>query len=269
MEYQVLTPQDPAYPARLKERLGSEAPERLYYRGPLNLLQRFTMAAISADYSPGTALWASNQLFFTIRDYEINYIGGHHSVIEMEIFRLGLYFPHTSVSLFTARGLGKETFESFLLTRFSPPMHEFPERKEYFRRAEEGELLMLSITDPQEGGMTGKNIRLRNWIACNLADVVYVPGAIKGSKTLPMAKRVFKAGIPIFTTDHESNIYLHKIGIPAYTRKTVGKYLETLSAHLAPPPSKEVTYLNLEPSPPPPPRLIQRPLPFPKGSRLR
>lgn len=233
MEYQTLTPSDQDYPKRLLDRLGESSPEKIFYWGPLDFLKRFTMAVISADSISGLAMMAANQLLFTIREYDLNFIGGWHSVMETEIFRLGLYRKNLTVTLFTAKGLESETFESFLETRFYPPLHEFPEREEYFRRAKEGKLLMLSVSPPEEARMKRPNIINRNWLACVLSDVVFVPFAEKGSKTLALTKRVLSAQIPIFTTDHEDNDNLHRLGIPRFSRKSVGAYLEELGGHRA------------------------------------
>lgn len=230
MDYQVLKKDSPGYPKRLLERLGSEALTELYYHGPLSHLKHFTMAVISSDSISGLAMMAANQVLFTIREYAMNYIGGWHSVMETEIFRLGLFRKNVYVTLFSAKGLGKETFESFLNDRFCPPLHEFPEREEYDRRAREGELLILSITDPQEGRTHKKNVIARNWTACALADVVFIPFAQQGTKTLAMAEQVVHVGIPVFTTDHESNKGLHTLGVIGLDRKTVGDYLERLGA---------------------------------------
>ncbi|HSB04566.1 MAG TPA: hypothetical protein VLK23_05175 [Thermodesulfobacteriota bacterium] len=83
--------------------------------------------------------------------------------------------------------------------------------------------------------MKRPNIINRNWLACILSDVVFVPFAEKRTKTLALAKRIFSAQIPIFTTDHESNRDLHRLGIPGLTRKSVGAYLESLGGHKAQP----------------------------------
>ncbi|MEW6685462.1 MAG: hypothetical protein AB1393_04570 [Candidatus Edwardsbacteria bacterium] len=228
MEYKVLTCDDPQYPKKLKERLGSECPSKLYYWGPLKFLDIFTMAVISADSIGGIAYMAANQVLFTIRDYAMNYIGPHYSVMEHEIFRLGLWKKcHNTVTLFTAKGLAVESYGSFLLDRFYPPFDKFPEREEYFRRAQDHELLMLSVAEPNQTRQIRKSIMERNWIACNLGDIVFVPYGVKGSKTYTMCKRIVKAGnIPIFTTDSEQNKDLHQLGIPAYNRKTVKGFLE-------------------------------------------
>jgi predicted Rossmann fold nucleotide-binding protein DprA/Smf involved in DNA uptake len=95
----------------------------------------------------------------------------------------------------------------------------------------EGKLLVLSIAPPEEKRMKRPNIINRNWLACTLANVVFVPFAEKGTKTLALAKRVFTAGIPIFTTDHDDNKSLHQLEIPGLSRKSVGTYLENLGAH--------------------------------------
>jgi len=92
---------------------------------------------------------------------------------------------------------------------------------------------MLSVSQLEEKRMRRQNIIYRNWIACLLSDVVFVPFAEKGTKTLSMAKKIFSNKIPIFTTDHEENKLLHQLGIPGLSRKSVGGYLEKLGARRA------------------------------------
>ncbi len=233
MEYKIIPPNDSEYPQKLIERLGDKRPGRIYYSGPLEFLDRFTMAVISADSISGLAMMGTNQVLFSVREYEMNYIGSWHSVMETEIFRLGLFRKNTTVTLFSAKGLQAETFESFLRDRFYPPLHEFPERDEYFRRAKEGELLILSVSNPDETRQLRKNIMERNWIACVLSDVVFIPYGPKGSKTYTMAKRIVDANIPVFTIDSDECRDLHKLGIPGFNRKTVKGFLKDRGANLA------------------------------------
>jgi len=233
MEYRVITPDDPKYPRRLIQRLGDNCPAKVYYNGPLEFLDRFTMAVISADSITGGGLIDTNQVLFTIREFEMNYIGGWHSVMETEIFRLGLFRKNTTVTLFSAKGLQTETFESFLQHRFYPPLHEFPERDEYFRRAQNSELLILSISEPNETRQSRKNILERNWITCMLADIVYIPYGPKGSKTYTIAKKIAGTTIPVFTNTGDEYKDLLELGIPGYTRKTVTNFLEDKGAKLA------------------------------------
>ena len=233
MEYRIITPHDSEYPHKLIERLGDNHPGKIYCNGPLEFLEHFTMAVISADSITGLAMVETNQVLFTVREYDMNYIGSWHSVMETEIFRLGLFRKNTTVTLFSAKGLEAETFESFLRDRFYPPLHEFPERDEYFRRAKNAELLMLSISNPDETRQLRKNIMGRNWVSCVLADIVFIPYGPKGSKTYTMAKRIVDASIPVFTIDSDECRDLHKLGIPGFNRKTVKAFLKDRGAKLA------------------------------------
>lgn len=235
MEYKILERRATEYPQKLIARLNQDVPERIHYFGPLELLGQFTMGVISADSISGLGLMEANQLLFTIREYDINYIGSWFSVMETEIFRLGLWRANQNVTLFSSKGLAMESFESYLKTRFYPPFHEFPEREEYFRRAEENELLMLSIVDPDIGKMIRKNIIERNYIACMLSDAVFIPFAEKGTKTMAMAKRLVSTDVPVFTTRYEGNKDLHKLGIQGLTRQNVGQFLENLGVKLSDP----------------------------------
>ena len=64
--------------------------------------------------------------------------------------------------------LARETLDIFLGDRFgySGPFTGFPQKEEFFRRARAGELLWLSITEPNTLRFLRENILLRNWIAC-------------------------------------------------------------------------------------------------------
>lgn len=238
MEYKIITPDDSKYPRKLIDRLGDKCPDKIYYSGLLEFLDRFTIAVICSDKSGGIVLIETNQVLFTVREYEMNYIGGWHSAMETEIFRLSLFRKNTTTTLFSAKGLKKEAFDSFLLDRFYPPLHEFPERDEYFRRAKEGELLMLSLSDSDETRQRRKNIRERNWISCVLADVIFIPYGPKGSKTYTLAKRVSETNMPAFTIDSDECQDLHQLGIPGFNRKTVKTFLEDKGAKLAIPQDK-------------------------------
>lgn len=231
MEYQTLTSKDKIYPQRLLERMGDEAPT-LYCHGPLQLLKKFTLGVICADDIPADAFLAGNQALFTIREYYINYVGGWMSFYETEIFRLGLYRKNQTVTCFSCKGLNRESFKKFLLDRFYPPGHEFPERDEYFRRAENGEMLMISVTEPDCGRTLIKNVKKRNYVACALSDLVFIPFAEKGTKTMTMAKRIVKADISCFTTDDSINKELHSIGVPGYNRESVKELLDGMGAPL-------------------------------------
>jgi hypothetical protein len=186
------------------------------------------MAAVCADSISGAGIVAANQLLFTIREYELNYIGGWHSVMETEIFRLGLWRYNHTVTMFTAKGLGYESFDSFLYDRFYPPLDKFPEKREFQRRAEANELLVLSLVEPDLSRGTRRNIIARNWCVCALADFVFIPFAPKGSKTYALARRVKAAGWPAMTVEDKLAADLHELGIPGFNRKSVAMFLDGL-----------------------------------------
>jgi len=243
MEYRVVLPLDAGYPRKARERLGGEA-RPLYYNGNLDLLNRFTLSVLCSDQSHGTELWETNQILFTIREFDLNFLGSWHSVIETEIFRVGLFKGYHSkkrssrplrlgnktVTLFSAKGLARESYESYLLDRFYPPLHQFPERAEYLRQAEAGELLMLSVAEPDDARQSRPNILARNWMICALGDLLFIPYGPKGTKTYKMAQKAVEAKIPIFTIDHPNSSDLHDLGVPGFNRKTIGVYLESLNA---------------------------------------
>jgi len=249
MEFETLTARDPRYPRRLLERLKDEAPT-LYFHGPLKLLDRFTMAIICTDDIAAEAILAMNDMLFKIREYALNYVGPWHAVWEAEAFRLALDTPtdpdrRRSLTICTARGLARENWDNFLGDRFGykGPFTGFPQKEEFYRRAREEELLWLSITAPDQLRLERKNIMLRNRVACALADVVFVPFAEKGAKTLITVKQALRDGVPVFTCQYSDdkatdvNKDLFALGIPSYNRKTVGKHLESLGATVdAPPP---------------------------------
>jgi hypothetical protein len=235
MDYIVLKPADSDYPQKLRDRLGKEAPV-LYARGRLDYLSRWTMAFLTADVEPGNVTRGVWDMFFPVLEMEMNAIGPWQSVNEGVFFRSALEKPWISLTLFTARGIESETFESFLDYRHRPPQHSFIQRPEYERRSAEGELLLLSISPPQHTAQTKDIIMIRNWIVCNLADAIFIGGAEKKSlqwsarlrkltprrqKTFALSKRLIAAGIPVFTVDHPDNMDLIDIGIQGYKPKDI------------------------------------------------
>jgi len=273
MEHHTLEPRDGAYPSKVKDRMGQDAPA-IYYDGPLQLLDRFGMGVICSDLCPGHCMVEAHQLLFTIREYAMNYIGGWHAVMETEIFRLAMDRPTDpdntrSLTMLTARGLERENWDDFLNDRFGyeGPFRGFPQKDEYYRRAHDGEILVLSVTEPTLKRMERKNIMLRNLLTCALSDVVFVPGAEKGSKTYTTCKRALALNVPLFTVNVEQNKDLLDLGIPTYTRKTVGKFLEQMGAArggVSPFPPQEPMVVREAPAPDvihrPPPRRGQLPL---------
>ena len=89
----------------------------------------------------------------------------------------------------------------------------------------------------------------RNWLTCILSDIVFIPYGPKGSKTYTTAKKVVQANIPAFTIELDECKDLHKLGIPAYNRKTIKDFLQKHGAKIATPQkSEDITYTKTEPS---------------------
>jgi len=236
MDYRTLTPDATEYPARIRDRMGDKAPV-LHCHGPLKLLDRFCLGIIASDNIPGECMLETNQLLFTIRDYALNYVGSWLSIMEMEIFRLSLDAPQDprgirSTTMLSSRGMEHETWDEYLDDRWGPegPFRDFPQKPEYYRRAKEGELLVFSPTEPSLKRMTHANIMLKNLLVCALSNLVFVPYADKPSKTFTTISRALKMGVPLFTVNVPKNNVLLDLGLPTYTRKTVGAFLESMGA---------------------------------------
>lgn len=271
MEYQIITPADKDYPRKLIERLGDKAPAKLYYNGPLKLLDRWTLGFFCSDLARGTVFMEMNQILFTLREYEINFIGSWFAGMETEIFRMGLYYDFDTVVLFSAKGIAVETYDKYLLDRFYGPLGGFPEKDEYFRRAKDGELLMLSICDPMLTRRIYRNVMERNWIIAVLSDLIFIPYGPRGSKTYTTAKKIVKAKIPVFTFEHPKAEDLHKLGIPGFNRKTVRVFLEQMGAKKPVEKKEPEVIINLPPVDyKPPPKLpVQSELKFAKEHKKK
>ena len=175
----------------------------------------------------------------------MNAIGPWQSVNEGVFFRSALDKPWISLTLFTARGIEQESFESFLDYRHRPPQDSFVQRPEYERRAADNELLLLSVSPPQSIAQSKDIVMYRNWIVCNIANVVFIGGAERNSlqwsarakkltprrqKTFALAKRLVGSTIPVFTVDHPDNKDILELGIPGYNPHNIQDVLEKLGA---------------------------------------
>ncbi len=245
MEGLTLKPGDPGYPQRLRERVPDAT--ILHASGPLAHLSRWTMAFVTADVEPGAVTRAVWDMFFPVLEYEMNLIGGWRSVNEGVLFRSALEKPWISLTLFTCKGLDTETWESFISERHPKPADYFLQRPEYDRRAAAGELLMLSAAPQGSRVQTRDAVMQRNWLACMLADVVFIGGAEKLSKqwsvdkkklvgkrqkTYTLARSLVKSKVPVFTVDHPDNKDLFELGVPGLTPKALHAFLAPHGANL-------------------------------------
>ena len=242
MEDRTLKPSDSDYPRRLKDRLGSEAPT-LYARGHLEHLAQWSLAFFTADVEPPGVTRAVWDLFFPMLEFEMNVIGPWQSVNEGVLFRSALEKPWISLTLFTAKGLDRESWKSFVTARHRPPQDVFLQRPEFDRRAAAGELLLLSVSPPGHERQSREVILHRNRVACALADAVFLGGASrisrewsarhnrwikKKQKTFALARWLSERRIPAFTAAHSANGDLFELGIPGLDPKSIGPFLERM-----------------------------------------
>lgn len=259
MEDLILEPGDDRYPARLRQRMGEDSPV-LHARGRLENLQRWTLAFMTADIEPGAVTRAVWDAFFPLLELEMNLVGAWQSVNEGVLFRSALDKPHLALTLFTALGLDQETYETFVAARHQPPQDSFVQRKEYDRRAAAGELLLLSASPPGHTAQDRETVLHRNWVACMLADAVFIGGAARKAmlwsvkarklvgrpqKTYALARRLVGSAVPVFTVAHPDNSELTALGVRAVPPREVGVVLRDLGAPPAPPVRAEPVRLDL------------------------
>lgn len=232
MEHHGIAPAEPGYPPLLRERLGADAPP-LAARGAFRLLERFCLAAACTDEIPGSALIAANDLLFQVRETPCNYVGGWHSVMETEIFRLALDrrsagWEGRSLTVIRALSFRHQTPVDFLTTRFGHggPFSNFPEKPEFLRRDATGEMLWLSAAPDHLTEMTEDVIARRNQLACAMSHVVFLPYAGPTSRTIALAAWILEHRIPAFTSMDEECAPLRELGVRGLTRKAVRPFLE-------------------------------------------
>jgi predicted Rossmann fold nucleotide-binding protein DprA/Smf involved in DNA uptake len=84
----VFTRTDPAYPARLQERLGHQAPTKLVAIGNVALLSQPKTALFCSNRCPGDAILGAYDFAQMLRDEGVTVVSGFHSAIEKEYLRI-------------------------------------------------------------------------------------------------------------------------------------------------------------------------------------
>jgi hypothetical protein len=169
---------DPRYPARLHERLGSEAPGELQLLGNPDLLGLQKTALCSSVHCPGVAINAAYDQAARWRDAGRCVISGFHSPMEKECLRILLCGPQPLI-ICPARSL-----ENMRLPR---------EWKESLQR---GRLLALAAFGPAEKRVTTELAARRNEWVVALADEVWMAHITPGGETERLARRLVAWGVP-------------------------------------------------------------------------
>ena len=196
-----ITQRDPNYPAQLRGYLKVEAPETIWARGNTALLtDREThlngdlWALFCSSRCPAQIILKAHELAQQFRASGIPTIGGYHSPVEKECFRV-LLRGSQPIILCPARSIEN--------------MRPSPAWKGALA---EGRLLLLSIFDSKHRRSTTGLANQRNAFVAALADKICIAHASEGSKTLQFAQQVSEWGKPLFTFDTPANKSLFQCG---------------------------------------------------------
>jgi predicted Rossmann fold nucleotide-binding protein DprA/Smf involved in DNA uptake len=192
-----LSSNDPAFPPRLGQYLGDKAPTRMCTIGNLNILKSKSVALICSVKCPGNIILQTYDLAQRLRDAGVSVIGGFHSPMEQECFRI-LLRGKQPVIVCPARGL-----------------HGMRIPSEHKQILEEGRLLYLSPFSEKVRRATVDAAQFRNRFVAALADKILVPYAAPGSKTLELCRLLLSWNKSVYTLANHANAPLIDLGAPS------------------------------------------------------
>lgn len=172
-------PTDPRYPARLHERLGSDAPEELQLLGEPGLLGQPKTALCCSIHCPGVAVNAAYDQAAKWRDAGRCVISGFHSPMEKECLRILLRGPQPLL-ICPARSLD----------RMRVP-------REWGESLHRGRLLVVSAFGAADKRTTAALAARRNELVVALADEVWIAHITPGGATERLVKRLAAWGMPV------------------------------------------------------------------------
>jgi predicted Rossmann fold nucleotide-binding protein DprA/Smf involved in DNA uptake len=174
-----LSPEDPRYPARLHERLGSRAPATLHLLGDPELLGLPKTALCSSVHCPGVAINAAYDQAARWRDAGRCVISGFHSPMEEECLRILLRGPQPLI-ICPARSL-----ENMRVPR---------DWRESLRG---GRLLVLSAFGLSDKRATAELAARRNEVVVALADEVWMAHITPGGAMSRLVGSLAAWGVPV------------------------------------------------------------------------
>jgi predicted Rossmann fold nucleotide-binding protein DprA/Smf involved in DNA uptake len=182
------------YPSVLQDRLGAAAPAQLYAIGNASVLQRSLLGLICSIECPGSIILKTFDAVRALRDAGVTMIGGFHSPMEKECLDI-LLRGKQPVILCPAR-----TPAGLRLT---------PQARQTLK---EGRLLILSPFADSVRRTTATQAVQRNNLVAALADMVWVPHAAPGGKTLQTVHSALERHQPVFTFALNDNTALLDAG---------------------------------------------------------
>lgn len=164
------TQDDARYPARLRERLGADAPPRLTAVGNLNLFALLKTALFCSARCPGDAILRAYDQAAKWRDEGRCIISGFHSPVEKECLRI-LLRGNQPILICPARSL--------------------PARvpSELQKPVTVGRVLVLSCFNERESRITTELAARRNELVAALADDLWFAHITPGGQMEKLAKR--------------------------------------------------------------------------------
>ena len=167
----LLNAADSRYLARLRERLGTRAPNKLTALGNLDLLSLSKTALFCSARCPGDAILRAYDQAAKWRDEGRCVISGFHSPVEKECLRILLRGPQPLI-ICPARALPKR-----LPAEWKKPLAD-------------GRLLLLSCFKPTVHRATTDIAARRNELVAALADEVWFAHITPGGQMERLAKRL-------------------------------------------------------------------------------
>ena len=193
-----LTPDESAYPQRLLQTLGDEAPRRLACLGNVALLEPPLLAIFSSVKCPASLIMAAHDVAHTLRDNAIATISGFHAPVEKEMLTV-LLAGKQPVVVVVARGLETMRVPSAWKSALDA-----------------GRLLILSPFSAQHRRSTQNMALTRNRVVAGTAASVLFCHAAPGGKTEAFAREVLLWNKPCFTLKSSSNTNLLAIGLQLF-----------------------------------------------------
>ncbi len=172
-----LAPADARYPARLRERLGDDAPARLAALGKLELLALPKTGLFCSVRCPGNVIITTYDQAAKWRDSGRCVISGFHSPVEKECLRI-LLRGSQPIIICPARAIEAMRIPTELRTAFDA-----------------GRVLYLSPFAKQPRRVTKESALRRNETVAALADEAYVAHVAAGGQTALISKMLAQWGV--------------------------------------------------------------------------
>jgi predicted Rossmann fold nucleotide-binding protein DprA/Smf involved in DNA uptake len=168
---------DCRYPAKLRERLGADAPARMSALGNLDRLAAHKIALFCSARCPGAAILRAYDQAAQWRDAGRCVISGFHSTVEKECLRI-LLRGSPPVIICPARGLPKR-----IPAEWQKPVND-------------GRLLILTPFSESERRITAELAHRRNEFVAALADEAWFPHISPGGQTERLTHRLLEWRVP-------------------------------------------------------------------------